>query len=674
MVARRSALPLLSLALAAGSAASSAASSAFAQEVHPNTHSIMHFSPDWMKEHHRRRASLPVTQATPAEYLAILERRPGDSMGVDLSSNLAFTSCGGKQGWDQGQCGNCWVFGSTAAASINDGVASGSPQLFSTQWFDSDYYATDSQSTCQGGDDSTFASWYNSHPSFIPWSNSNAGYADGAGPSTPATPASSIGQSPSVGVGTVTVTQIATANVSQAQAIANIKSVLDKHQPVTLSFFLPSQGWTDFDSFWDSQTETTPWASVDTYSGQTMAGGHLVCVVGYDDTNNSWLIQNSWGTTSGRPDGTFELSQAMGYADTVSSGGSYDMWEFDTFTATGWSNAGTAAPAITSQPLSQTVSAGQTATFTVAASGAAPLGYQWYLGSAAISGATAPSYTTPATTAAESGSSFHVVVSNASGSATSNAAILTVTASNTAPAITTQPANETVAVGASATFVVVATGTAPLSYQWYLGSTAIAGATAASYTTPAATAAQSGSSFHVVVRNASGSATSNNATLTVTASVGGNLIVNGGFESGSSGWRSTSGVIGQFGALAPPYAGTWDAWLCGNGSSMAMLGQTVTIPSTITRATLTFYLHIAATGGRGSFKALVLGSGSEVPTTLASYSQADAAAGYQAHSCDLSAYKGQSVAILFTGMTGRSRRRRLGGTSFTLDNVSLDTQ
>ena len=57
----------------------------------------------------------------------------------------------------------------------------------------------------------------------------------------------------------------------------------------------------------------------------------------------------------------------------------------------------------------------------------------------------------------------------------------------TAPAITSQPSSQSVATGAAATFSVVATGTAPLSYQWQIGGAAITGATAASYTTPAAT-------------------------------------------------------------------------------------------------------------------------------------------------------------------------------------------
>jgi hypothetical protein len=82
--------------------------------------------------------------------------------------------------------------------------------------------------------------------------------------------------------------------------------------------------------------------------------------------------------------------------------------------------------AITTQPASQTVTAGQTATFSVAATGTAPLSYQWRKNGAAISGATSSSYTTPATTSSDNGAQFIVVVSNTAGSATSSVATLTV--------------------------------------------------------------------------------------------------------------------------------------------------------------------------------------------------------------------------------------------------------
>jgi hypothetical protein len=174
------------------------------------------------------------------------------------------------------------------------------------------------------------------------------------------------------------------------------------------------------------------------------------------------------------------------------------------------------APSITTQPANQTVTVGQTATFTVVAAGTAPLTYQWQKGTTAISGATSASYTTPATASTDSGSQFQVVVTNSAGSATSNAVTLTVN-SPTKPSITTQPANQTVTVGQTATFTVVAAGTAPLTYQWQKGTTAISGATAASYTTPATASTDSGSQFKVVVTNSAGSATSNASTLTVNA-------------------------------------------------------------------------------------------------------------------------------------------------------------
>ena len=181
-------------------------------------------------------------------------------------------------------------------------------------------------------------------------------------------------------------------------------------------------------------------------------------------------------------------------------------------------SAAAVAPSITTQPASQTVTAGQTATFTVVATGTAPLSYQWRKSGTAISGATAPTYTTPATTSADSGSQFTVVVTNTAGSVTSNAATLTVNASATAPSITTQPASQTVTVGQTATFTVVATGTAPLSYQWQKNGTAITGAISATYTTPATTSADNGAQFVVVVSNSAGNATSNAAMLTVNAS------------------------------------------------------------------------------------------------------------------------------------------------------------
>src|SRR2546427_727031 len=178
-------------------------------------------------------------------------------------------------------------------------------------------------------------------------------------------------------------------------------------------------------------------------------------------------------------------------------------------------NPAPVAPTITAQPASQTVTAGQTATFSVTATGTAPLSYQWQRAGVPISGATLASYTTPPTTSADDSAQFTVVVSNTAGSVTSSVATLTVTPAPVAPTITSQPASQTVTAGQTATFSVTATGTAPLSYQWQRAGAPISGATLASYTTPPTTSGDNGAQFTVVVSNTAGRGARSGATPAV---------------------------------------------------------------------------------------------------------------------------------------------------------------
>jgi alpha-tubulin suppressor-like RCC1 family protein len=173
-------------------------------------------------------------------------------------------------------------------------------------------------------------------------------------------------------------------------------------------------------------------------------------------------------------------------------------------------------PTITAQPADVSVNAGQAASFSVSTTGTAPLGFQWKRGGTAIAGATGATYTLANTAPSDNGAQFTVTVSNAVGSVTSDVATLTVVgATGTAPTITTQPANQSVTVGQTATFSVIAAGTSPFTYQWRKNGTAIGGATVASYTTPTTTAADDSAQFSVVVSNGVGTVTSANATLTV---------------------------------------------------------------------------------------------------------------------------------------------------------------
>ena len=172
-------------------------------------------------------------------------------------------------------------------------------------------------------------------------------------------------------------------------------------------------------------------------------------------------------------------------------------------------------PSITTQPVGLTNGLGTTASFTTAASGSSTLTYQWQLNgvnlanNARVTGVTTTNLTITGLLATDAGN-YALVASNPVGSATSTAAALTVIAP---PSVTIPPANQTVAVGANPVFSVTATGTAPLSYQWQVGSTPIAGATTSSLSLTGVQLTDGGT-YSVTITNLIGS-TNSSATLTV---------------------------------------------------------------------------------------------------------------------------------------------------------------
>ena len=195
------------------------------------------------------------------------------------------------------------------------------------------------------------------------------------------------------------------------------------------------------------------------------------------------------------------------------------------------------APNVSTQPIDQTVTAGQTASFSVSASGTAPFTYQWRKNGIHISGATASTYTTPVTSSADNGTVYSVVVANSAGTVTSNNATLTVAV----VLITTQPGSQTVNVGQTASFGVVASGTATLAYQWTKNGVNISGATASTYTTPATSSADNGVVYRVTVSNAYGTVSSSNATLTV--NYGPSISIQPGSQTVNAGQTASFGVV-----------------------------------------------------------------------------------------------------------------------------------
>ncbi|WP_328917995.1 M4 family metallopeptidase [Streptomyces sp. NBC_00138] len=184
--------------------------------------------------------------------------------------------------------------------------------------------------------------------------------------------------------------------------------------------------------------------------------------------------------------------------------------------------------------------------------------------------------------------------------------------------------------------------------------------------TPTATGS---SSVTVTAKDSTNATGSASFTWTVTSAGGGNpaqLLANPGFESGNTGWTTSSGVIDNS-TGAPAHSGSYKAWLDGYGTTHTdTLAQSVTIPASASSATLTFYLYISTseTSTSTAYDKLTLQAGS---TTLATYSNLNHTTGYVQKSLDLSSYAGQTVNLKFTGTEDVTL-----GTSFLIDDAALN--
>ena len=188
--------------------------------------------------------------------------------------------------------------------------------------------------------------------------------------------------------------------------------------------------------------------------------------------------------------------------------------------------ATTNAPNIAAQPQSLTVSPGSNVTFTVTASGTAPLAYQWFFNGTNISGATTNPFALNNAQFTNAGNYF-VWITNLYGSVTSSAALLTVT--NLPPTITTNPVSRSVFVGGNVTFNVTVSGTAPLYYQWLFNGTNITAATTNFYSITNVQLTNAGN-YSVLITNFAGSATSSPALLTVNTNITGTTVLLAGWD------------------------------------------------------------------------------------------------------------------------------------------------
>lgn len=168
------------------------------------------------------------------------------------------------------------------------------------------------------------------------------------------------------------------------------------------------------------------------------------------------------------------------------------------------------------------------------------------------------------------------------------------------------------------------------------------------------------------------------ATVTVTVSnstTSQQLLANPGFETGTATpWVAASGVVDNS-TGEPAHSGSWKAWLDGYGSAHTdTLYQQVAIPSTITTATLTFWLHIdtaetTTSTAYDTLKVQIRNSSGTVLATLATYSNLNHNTGYTQKSLDVSAYKGQTIQVYLVGAEDASQQ-----TSFVVDDFALNVQ
>lgn len=218
--------------------------------------------------------------------------------------------------------------------------------------------------------------------------------------------------------------------------------------------------------------------------------------------------------------------------------------------------------------------------------------------------------------------------------------------------------------------------------EFYVDNALIATDTSAPYSTSLDSTTLTNASHSLIAKayDAAGNVgTSSMVAFTISNSGGGGggaveLISNGGFESGTTPWSASSGVITNA-AGETAHAGTHFAWLDGYGSATTdTLAQTVTIPASAVSATLSFWMHIdtaetSTTKAYDTLSVQLQNSSGTVLTTLATYSNLNANTGYAQKSFNVIAYKGQTVKVYFKGVEDS-----VDQTSFVIDDVSLKSQ
>ncbi len=308
-MARLAGVLLLTALLFAPFAAAASEASAVAPFLHPDEAALERWVGDY-------------EQASPAPGQALSRARSAEPAATSLLPFVPYVPAERNQG----AAGTCWVWAGTGCLELSHLFAVGVQDRLSVQWFDSNYNGGAGPDWAgNGGTLSDFARFYEGERTAVPWSNTNASYADGNYRSVieerALVPASLIAETPNYTLTDVEEQRVQTRGVGQVQAIANIKAQLNQFRPVFVGLTYPNQGAvSDFLSSWYSGGESAVW-DPSPYDGAqwdpATGAAHAVLCVGYDTTDPEhpyWIMLNSMGTANGlRPSGTFRMAMDIDY-------------------------------------------------------------------------------------------------------------------------------------------------------------------------------------------------------------------------------------------------------------------------------------------------------------------------------------------------------------------------
>ena len=408
----------------------------------PYEHTIMHPDEVTLRQRQVDHENLPVFKKDPTAP----SRRFSSALGaseapstvapavMDLYPHLTFT----PSLWDQGGCGSCWLFASSAMLEVAMSYNYGIKDYLSTQYVLSNInqaYPGLTLNGCNGGGTEGFAAVYNATHMAVPASNAHAEYLDGIGTSsyvkTSVVDPATIRMTPSYAIGNIACARIANINSvygtpppTQAQVIQDLKDALNQGHAVGFSFTTIFSNYTapdgsqghGFFNFWDNQPESALWIDPRVPRSVNIGGwgSHLVVIMGYDEsdpdpTKHYWIIQNEWGVSERRPKGQFRMPMLIDY--------NYIYYQFGIINLT-MTPAAPAAPTVTAVLSIAKPTLGQYLEMEAVVTGNPPFTYQWRKDGDEIDGATTALYSIPYLASTDGGHEYDVVVTNSSGKAT----------------------------------------------------------------------------------------------------------------------------------------------------------------------------------------------------------------------------------------------------------------